>query len=309
MDWDTVRFFLPVARHGSLTKAAEVLKTTQSTVSRRISELEAELGRVLFVRTPHGYDLTPEGAALLQSAIAIEDQFIDLERAGRGDTASDPLPTGIVRIATAENLATAILLPALAGLRETYPGLMIELATGVRSVSMVRREADLSLRLVRPTQNNLVVRRVGVQAHAVYASATYLARHGRPGAPLDLMALDWIGWDSEFESLQMAMWLKEIIRDKPLAVAMTSLAPQVAAANHGLGAAVLPCFLGDVEPGLRRLMEPEEVFSQEIWLTMDAGLGKLSRIRTVADWLVACVEAKSELLEGRLPAQGAHCEP
>jgi hypothetical protein len=56
-------------------------------------------------------------------------------------------------------------------------------------------------------------------------------------------------------------------------------------------------------------MEPEEVFSQEIWLTMDAGLGKLSRIRTVADWLVACVEAKSELLEGRLPAQGAHCEP
>lgn len=305
MDWDTVRFFLPVARCGSLTKAAELLNTTQSTVSRRISELEASLGMTLFVRTPHGYDLTPEGASLLQSAIAIEDQFVDLERAGRSGSPDDLGPTGTVRIATAENLASAILLPALPELRLRYPGLLIELATGVRSVSMVRREADLSLRLIRPTQNNLVVRKVGQQAHAVYASANYLAARGHPQRSVDLHELDWIGWDAEFATLQMAVWLKEATAGRPLAVAMTSLAAQLIAVRHGLGAAVLPCFLGDPEPGLRRLVEPAEVFTQDIWLTMDAGLSKLSRVRAVADWLVATVEQHAKLLDGRLRATPA----
>jgi len=305
MDWDTVRFFLPVARYGSLTKAAEVLNTTQSTVSRRISELEASLGMTLFVRTPHGYDLTPEGASLLQSATAIEDQFVDLERAGRSDAPNDLGPSGTVRIATAENLASAILLPSLRELRLRYPGLSIELATGVRSVSMVRREADLSLRLVRPTQNNLIVRKVGEQAHAVYASAEYLAERGHPQTQPALRDLDLIGWDAEFATLQMAVWLKDATEGKPLAVAMTSLAAQLIAARCGLGAVVLPCFLGDPEPGLRRLIEPEEVFTQDVWLTMDAGLSKLTRVRVVADWLVAAVGENTDLLAGKRNASEA----
>lgn len=299
MDWDTVRYFLPVARYGSLTKAAELLGTTQSTVSRRISELEGSLDRVLFVRTPHGYDLTPEGASLLQAAIAIEDQFIDLERAGRGDDADQQGPSGTVRIATAENLASALLVPALPALRARHPALSIELSTGVRSVSMVRREADLSLRLVRPTQNTLVVRKVGEQAHGVYASAAYLESRGSESTGIALEELDWIGWDSEFASLQLAVWLKEATGGKPLAVATTSLAMQLAAVRHGLGAAVLPCFLGDADPLLRRVRPPPEVFSQDIWLTMDAGLSRLTRIRAVADWLVAVISAHADLLEGR----------
>lgn len=302
MDWDTLRYFLPVARHGSLTKAAEVLKTTQSTVSRRISELESGLGQVLFVRTPQGYALTAEGVALLQRATAIEDHFLDLQRAGRGEAADDPGLSGTVRLATAENLATVILVPALGRLRARHPGLAIELATGVRSVSMVRREADVSLRLIRPTQNNLVARKVGQQAHAVYASAAYLAAHGHPDRYVSLHDADLIGWDEEFASLQMAVWLKEATGGKPLAIAMTSLAPQIVAARHGLGAVVLPCFLGDREPGLTRLVPPEEVFAQDLWLTMDAGLCKSARIRAVADWLVESVEAQADLLAGRSPA-------
>jgi DNA-binding transcriptional LysR family regulator len=299
MDWDLLRYFLPVARLGSLTKAAEVLKTTQSTVSRRLGELESALGVVLFTRTPHGYDLTPEGSAFLVKAQGIEDQFVDLERALHGDAASESLG-GTVRLATAENLSTAILVPSLGALRSRHPGLAVELSTGVRSVSMMRREADLSLRLVRPTQNTLTVRKVGVQAHAVYAAPSYLSERGTPDGLEGLRDADLIGWDDEFASLQMAVWLKEVTGDRPLMLATTSLAPQIVAVRCGLGLAVLPCFLGDTDPGMRRVVQPDEVFSQDLWLTLDPTLAKVPRVRAVADWVVETVAAKAGVLSGGL---------
>ena len=302
MDWDLLRFFLPVARLGSLTKAAEVLKTTQSTVSRRLAELESALGVVLFTRTSHGYDLTPEGAAFLVKSQTIEDQFLDLERSRHGDADAGHLLGGTVRLATAENLATAVLVPALGALRSRHPGLALELSTGVRSVSMVRREADLSLRLVRPTQNTLTVRKVGVQAHAVYAAASYLSEYGVGGGLTSLRDLDLIGWDDEFASLQMATWLNEATGGRPLMLATTSLAPQLVAARGGLGAVVLPCFLGDSDPSLLRVVEPDEVFAQDIWLTLDPALAKIPRVRAVADWVVETAAAKADMLSGRLAA-------
>jgi DNA-binding transcriptional LysR family regulator len=301
MDWDLLRYFMPVARLGSLTRAADQLKTTQSTVSRRVGELEAVLGTVLFARTPHGYDLTPEGLALLSKAQDIEDRMLDLERS-HGGSADDGAPLGgTVRLATAENLATAILVPALDTLRSRHPQLGIELSTGVRSVSMVRREADLSLRLVRPTQNTFTVRKLGVQAHAVYASPAYLAQHRIERGPGHLANADLIGWDEEFASLQMAAWLREACAGKPLALATTSLAAQIAAVRSGIGVAVLPCFVGDAEPTLQRIVEPDEVFSQDLWLTFDPALGRVPRVRAVADWVAETVAAKAELLAGRSP--------
>lgn len=299
MDWDLLRYFLPVARLGSLTKAAELLKTTQSTVSRRLGELESTLGVVLFMRTPHGYDLTPEGAAFLVKAQAIEDHFFDLERSTHAAGEAAESLSGTVRLATAENLSTAILVPSLGALRSRHPGLALELSTGVRSVSMMRREADLSLRLVRPTQNTLTMRKVGVQAHAVYAAPSYLSERGAPGNLEGLLAADLIGWDDEFASLQMAVWLREATGGRPLMLATTSLAPQIVAARSGLGVAVLPCFLGDQDPGLRRVVEPDEVFAQDIWLTFDPALGKVPRVRAVADWVVETVTAKADVLSGR----------
>lgn len=298
MDWDSLRYFLPVARLGSLTKAAEVLGTTQSTVSRRLAELEASLGLVLFTRTPHGYELTPEGSLLLGKAQTIEDHIVDIERAGRRENGAPERLSGTVRLATAENLATAILIPSLGALRSRHPGLALEVATGVRSVSMMRREADLSVRLVRPTQSTLSMRKVGVQGHAVYAAASYLAEHASIQGMVGLRDADLIGWDEEFASLQTAQWMKEATNNRPLVLATTSLAAQIVAVRSGLGVAVLPCFLGDVEPGLRRVVEPDDVFSQDIWLTFDPALGKVPRVRAVVDWVVESIAAKAELLSG-----------
>lgn len=304
MDWDLLRYFLPVARLGSLTKAAELLKTTQSTVSRRLGELESALGAVLFTRTPHGYDLTPEGAAFLVKAQTIEDHFFDLERSTHTAGEAPESLSGTVRLATAENLSTAILVPSLGALRSRHPGLALELSTGVRSVSMMRREADLSLRLVRPTQNTLTMRKVGVQAHAVYAASFYLSQCDATGSLDSLRDADLIGWDDEYASLQMAAWLREATGGRPLMLATTSLATQIVAARSGLGVAVLPCFLGDQDPGLRRLVEPDEVFSQNIWLAFDPALGKVPRVRAVADWVVETVAAKADVLSGRATMLG-----
>jgi DNA-binding transcriptional LysR family regulator len=298
MDWDLLRYFLPVARMGSLTRAAEQLKTTPSTVSRRVGELETALGTLLFARTPHGYGLTPEGVSLLSKAQVVEDRMLDLERSRGSDDSGLP-GAATVRVATAENLATAILVPAMGCLRSRHRHIGLELSTGVRAVSMARHEADLSLRLVRPTQNTVTVRKVGVQAHAVYASAAYLA--ARPiGAGVDgLPDADLVGWDEEFAALPMATWLRDACPGQPLVLATTSLAAQVAAVRAGIGAAVLPCFVGDREPSLRRIVEPDEVPSQDLWLALDPALGRVPRVRAVADWVTETVEANAGLLAGR----------
>lgn len=304
MDWDLLRYFLPVARLGSLTKAAVVLRSTPSTVSRRLAELETALGVVLFTRTPHGYDLTPEGASFLAKSQAIEDHFVDLERSVRGEVADQESLSGTVRLATSENLATALLVPSLGTLRSRHPALTLELSTGVRSVSMMRREADLSVRVSRPTQNTLGMRKIGVQAHAVYAAPAYLSAGGISGGVSILRDAHLIGWDGEYASLQMAVWLKDATGGQPLTLAMTSLAPQIVAARHGLGVAVLPCFLGDTDLGLQRVVEPDEVFAQDLWLTFDPALLKVPRVRAVANWVVETLAAHADLLDGTHGTRG-----
>jgi DNA-binding transcriptional LysR family regulator len=299
MDWDLLRYFMRVARLGSLTKAAEQLKTTQATVCRRIDMLESELGVALFSRSPQGYSLTQEGRDFLPKAQSIEDQMLDLQRS-QSQPKSDQNLNGTVRLATAENLATAILLPSLGVLRTQHPDLKLELATGVRSVSMTRREADLSLRLVRPTQNSMTIRKLGTQAHAVYASKEYAKTHCLSLGLSDLRHTDLVGWDDEFASLQMAQWLHKTTDGKPLSLTTTSLLPQIIALRSGLGVAVLPCFLGDAQPELCRVVEPDDVFAQDIWLTFDAALSKVPRIRVVVDWVVDAVQANANLLSGKI---------
>jgi DNA-binding transcriptional LysR family regulator len=299
MDWDLLRYFMLVARLGSLTKAAEQLKTTQATVCRRIDMLESELGVALFSRSPQGYSLTQEGHDFLPKAQSIEDQMLDLQRS-QSQPKSDQNLNGTVRLATAENLATTILLPSLGVLRAQHPDLKLELATGVRSVSMTRREADLSLRLVRPTQNSMTIRKLGTQAHAVYASKGYVKTHCLSRDLRDLRHADLVGWDDEFANLQMAQWLHKATDGKPLSLTTTSLLPQIIALRSGLGVAVLPCFLGDVQPELCRVVEPDEVFAQDIWLTFDAALSKVPRIRVVVDWVIDAVQANANLLSGKI---------
>jgi len=151
--WDDVRFFLAVARTGSLSRAARALGVGHVTVGRRITALERRLGVTLMNRTPDGFATTSAGEAILRQCAAMEGAAMDLERivAGR-----DSLVTGSVRVTTTEALAYQLVAPAIAAVQETHPELRVDLIAGVRSLDIARREADLAVRFARPSASDLI---------------------------------------------------------------------------------------------------------------------------------------------------------
>jgi DNA-binding transcriptional LysR family regulator len=168
MGWDDLRFFLAVAREQSLAAAGRTLRVSAATVMRRVGALEEALGVRLFTHHREGYALTSAGEELLVRAGRVEDEVGSLERALTG---RDTRLSGTVRLATSENLAALLVVPALTRFHRAHPDIRVELALGVRAVGLSRREADLALRLVRPQQADLVVRRLGTVGFAVYGAA------------------------------------------------------------------------------------------------------------------------------------------
>ena len=175
--WDDVRFFLAVARTGSLSGAARALAVGHVTVGRRITLLEKRLGVTLLNRTPDGFATTSAGEAILRQCTAMESAALNLERIAAG---RDSLVSGSVRVTTTEALAYQLVAPAIAALREAYPQLQVDLTVGVRSLDIARRDADLAVRFARPSASELVCRKLGEVGFSLYASRRYLTRAGTP---------------------------------------------------------------------------------------------------------------------------------
>lgn len=169
--WDDVRAFLAVARHGTLTAAAGALGIGIATLSRRVDRLENSLGVPLFVRQQSGYQLTEEGSELPDRGEALEQAALAFESAGGREAQL----TGRVRLATAENLASGLILPRLPEFRRLHPRLMVELVTDIVTVNVHRRDADLALRMVKPERGNVTIRRLGTLGYGLYAAPSYVA--------------------------------------------------------------------------------------------------------------------------------------
>jgi len=189
--WDDVRFFLAVARMGSLSGAARTLGVGHVTVGRRIALLEKRLGVTLLNRTPDGFATTSAGQAILRQCAAMESAALDLERVAAG---RDALVTGSVRLTTTEALAYQLIAPAIAALRQVHPDLQINLAVTVRSLDIARRDADLAVRFARPAASELVSRKLGEIGFSLYASQRYLAKSGVPKRGQGLAGYDLIAF-------------------------------------------------------------------------------------------------------------------
>ena len=187
-NWDDLRVFLAVARAGSLSGAARTLGVNHSTVFRRIGAFEAALGVRLFERQPGGYLLTPAGEELRDGALRVEEEIANLSRKVAGQ---DLRLSGTVRVTTIDMLAFGLLPRHLAGFRDAYPGIEVDLVVGNATLNLSRREADVALRVGNAPAETLVGRRVGRLAFAVYGSAGYRARRPEP----DLALHDWIGFE------------------------------------------------------------------------------------------------------------------
>lgn len=298
LDWNAVRDFLAVTRTGSLNRAPIMLGVNASTVGRRIEALEAGLGVCLFQRAQTGYVPTDEGRDLMERAERIEAAALAFER---GVEAAERVQ-GRVRLATADTLATALLIPALPTLRARHPDLSVEIATDIRSANLHRREADLALRMVRPVLGNVTVKRIGSMRYGLYGSEEYLTRrekHGRIENAGRFDGDDLIAWAEGYGDLPAAQWIERALEGRAPVLAVTSLHGHLAAARAGLGLAVLPCFLATAKPDLRRVPFGAEAIAQEMWLVIHADLAASARVRAVADWVEAVIAENKTGLEGR----------
>jgi DNA-binding transcriptional LysR family regulator len=299
LDWNDFRVFLGVARAGTLSAAARLLRVDQSTMSRRLAALEQSAGARLFDRTPAGYVLTAAGEAVRSRVEELESHALAIERQLLGQ---DTQPTGQVRLAASDSFAAWFLVPRLASLHTLYPGIRLELVTGNQPVNLARREADISLRLTKPKEPNLIARRLGQAAWSVYASSGYLARYGKPSPRGRLRGHRVVGLDPELRGTVGARWLLERgdLADVPLTC--NTLVSQAAAVVAGVGLGPLPCVFGDREAGLERAL-PRIIGQHDLWLVVHPDVRASARVRAVLDYLTELVSSELALLSGKLYAK------
>lgn len=288
--WDDLRALLAVARHGTLSEAALRMGIGIATLSRRIERLEAALTLPVFQRSQTGYTLTEEGAALIEQAEAMEAAATRLTHGAKAQARL----SGRVRLATAENLATGLILPEMPRFRAAYPQIMVEMVTDIATANLQRRDADLALRMVKPQRGNLTLRRLATLGYGLYGSADYVAARRSPGQGGTYDGDALIGWDDGHAHLPAAAWVQRHIRARQPALTTTSLATQIAAAQAGLGLAVLPHFLAR-RAGLA-CVQGDIGVDQPIWLVIHSDLTGSPRIRALADFLADLVMARRDEL-------------
>lgn len=288
MDWGDLRYFLALAREGSLSGAARKLGAEHTTVSRRVAALEASLGIRLFDRAPRGFQLTPEGEEIAELAHRIEDKVFGIERLA---DASDVGVQGVVRISAPPAIASYYLTLRLVSLKRKHPGIQLELIGDSRAASLSRREADIAVRLSRPEESAMVARRVGAVAHGLYGARTYLAETTPEQRA-------YIGYDESLGHVAQQQWILALCGGHPLAFRSNELACLHQAAAAGAGLAALPRFIGDTDPRLERVaVDGAESATREVWLLVHADLRKSPRVRVVLDHIAAAFEADRALLD------------
>lgn len=292
MDWNDLRYFLAVARCHSLTEASRVLRVSQATVARRIQALEQALAAPLFTKSNDGYALTPQGDSLLPHAEQAESQLLWLERGGAVPAEE---VAGIVRLAMPELLGQHFIIPALADFCEEHPQIRLEAVADVRPLSLKRREADLLVRLVRPSHGDYTVKRVGSIALALYASPAYAARHGMPETLAELEQHRLIGWDSGLGFLPFSRWLVDAVPAAAVAFRAHTMSAQLAAVEAGVGLTVLPAFVAR-KFGFTRALKQEAPLFSDIWLLLAADAQNVMRVRLLADHLSERLSAGADVL-------------
>ena len=291
--WDDVRFFLAVARSGSLSAAARTLRVGHVTVGRRIATFEARLGVTLLNRTPDGFATTAAGEAVLRQCTAMESAALDLERIAAG---SDTLVTGSVRVTTTEAIAHQLIAPAIAMLRQRHLELRIDLIVGVRSLDIARREADLAVRFARPASPELVCRKLGDVGFSLYASPRYLARTGIPERHKGLAGCDLITFTGAPVAAR-PFFMGETLEGSRIALSCNNPLIQLKAAADEVGIAELACFLGDASPDLVRVWPHEPPARRTAWLIVHQDMRRAARIKAVSSAIGEAFRRERRILE------------
>jgi DNA-binding transcriptional LysR family regulator len=278
-DWEDIRHFLAVAQSGTLSGAARSLKVDHGTVSRRLAVLEAAFDVRLVDRFPRASRLTAVGRQVLERAEEMEAGAHGIARLAKA--AHVPL-VGRVTLSAPPVLVAHLLAEHLARFRAEYPDIRLSLSAQGQQVSLSRREADVAVRLVRPTETGAVTRKVGTMAFGLYAHRTY----AHLAAP---EKWQFIAFDQSFVDMPQQAWLLGIAGDRPVACELNHISEHLIAVRAGAGVAGLPHFLGERDRDLVRIDQDVPSFARDIWLAVHRDLRNTPAVRAVMDFAAATI--------------------
>jgi DNA-binding transcriptional LysR family regulator len=291
LDWDDLRYFLAIHRAGTLAKAAAELAINATTVGRRLTNLEERVEARLFDRTPDGYVLTLTGRDLLPRAERMESEALGV---ARDITGRDQRAVGSVRLSATEMIVTRFIAPHLQRFRERYPEVTLELECTNRMVSLSRRETDVALRLARPREDDVVTKRLSSVPVALYAAHRYLERCGAPADPERSLAGHTLVLfaDSRVFAVEND-WVMQRSDGAQIALRSDSVSSVYSATIAGVGIALLPRAVADLDGRLVRLETESAPEPRVIWQAVHRDLQKSARVRAVLDFLAEVLSSQS----------------
>ena len=282
-DWNDLKYFLAVARHHSTIAAGKVLGVNQSTVHRRLTELERKLERKLVVRETAGYRLTEYAEELLPYAERIENGVLELERHVRDETRD---LTGVVRVTCPEPIVLRLTKSALLERFNTrYPQLRIEFLTSDRYLDLTKGEADVAFRS-GDTDGELVGRKVAESLWAIYASKAYISRNGKPERIEDLSQHPLVAFNESLNNHRTAIWLREVAPNATKSSRSNSVLGLVSAVKSGIGIGPLPTALGDADDELVRVLGPIKDLTRDWRLLTHPDLRYTPRVSAFFDFVI-----------------------
>lgn len=298
MDWDDLRIFLAVAREESLSAAGRRLGMDASTVGRRVARLETALGRVLFAKTPQGYAVTPEGAALIGHAEAAEAAATAaVEQAGHGDLG------GQLRIGAPDGCANYLLPQVAARLCADHPGLEIQIVALPRVFNLSRREADMAIAVSPPERGRAAVQKITDYHLHLAAHADYLAAHPPVVRRADLRGHRMIGYIPDMIFDRELDYLSQTGADHAT-LSSNSVSVQMQAIRAGAGLGIVHDFAIPFAPGVRRVLAGEIALTRAFWLLRPADDRRSDRLNRLAQAVASGVRREVARLEALVDAEG-----
>jgi DNA-binding transcriptional LysR family regulator len=281
-DWNKARAFLVTAEEGSLSAAARALGMAQPTLGRQVDGLEQELGIVLFERVGRGLTLTPSGLELLEHVRNMGEAAgrVSLTALGQSQALE-----GTICISASETYAAVLLPPIIAKLRKMEPGIQVEIVVANHASDLRRREADIAIRNFRPTEPDLIAKKIGDADAVLYATPDYIAEIGNPTKPYDLRHAEFVNMDHSGMMLKGLNTLGLGLTEANFPLLTESYLVMWELVRQGAGIGILDAHIGDADPIVRRVLPNLEPLVFPIWLVSHRQLTTSRRIRMVYDFL------------------------
>lgn len=293
MNWDDLRIFIAAARAPTLAQAARALTIDATTVGRRLDRLARSLNTSLFESHAGGHVLTTHGEKLLAHAEAVETMLTDAADTLTGERSQ---LAGTVRVSLPEGFAAALVSRHLPQFAAQHPQIRIELVSTNGFLNPSKREADLAIMLARPARGPLVARKLSDYELGLYAAPTYLAAHGTPPSRAALRSHVLIGYIPDFIYAEELRYLDEVGDALEPMLSSSSINVQHSLIRAGNGIGVLPCFIGDQDSELTRVLAPMVRIERAFWMVAHRDLRRLARVDAFLRWLDQLMREQRTLL-------------